>query len=55
MIHKLPNGEYRLMSKDGEKNLGTFKTEEQAVHHEQQVEWFKAHRTGQHPDDQKKK
>jgi len=39
-IKKLPNGEYRVMSHTG-KNLGTYKTKEQAKKRLSQVEMFK--------------
>jgi hypothetical protein len=42
MIHKLPGeNKWRLMSKDGQKNLGTFDSKEAAKNHERQVEYFK--------------
>jgi hypothetical protein len=49
MIRKLPSGEYRLYSrkidpKTGHRrNLGTFKTREEAEHHERAVQYFKRH------------
>jgi hypothetical protein len=47
LIRRLPSGEYRLYSrkldpKTGHRrNLGTFKTREEAVRHERQVQFFK--------------
>ena len=47
MIRKLTSGQYRLYSrkKDPEtgkrKNLGTFKTREQAEEHERAIQYFK--------------
>jgi hypothetical protein len=47
MIRKLPSGDYRLYSrkknpKTGRRrNLGTFKTREEAVKHERAVQFFK--------------
>jgi len=47
MIQKLPNGNYRLMSKSTDpktgkrKNLGTFPTREKAEARERQVQFFK--------------
>jgi hypothetical protein len=47
MIRKLKSGEYRLYSrkknpKTGKaRNLGTFKTREEAVQHEREVQGFK--------------
>ena len=47
MIRKLPSGDYRLYSrkknpKTGKRrNLGTFKTREEAVKHERAVQFFK--------------
>ncbi|MFZ3323634.1 MAG: hypothetical protein WA190_14780 [Usitatibacter sp.] len=47
MIRKLPSGGYRLYSrkvdpKTGKRrNLGTFKTREQAEKHEREVQYFK--------------
>jgi hypothetical protein len=49
MIRKLPSGGYRLYSrkldpKTGKRrNLGTFKTREQAEKHEREVQYFKRH------------
>jgi hypothetical protein len=49
MIRKLKSGEYRLYSrkknpKTGKRrNLGTFKTREQAERHERAVQFFKRH------------
>lgn len=39
-IKKLPNGQYRVVSKKG-KNLGTYQTKEEAVERLRQVEYFK--------------
>jgi hypothetical protein len=47
MIRKLPSGGYRLYSRKVDKrtgkrkNLGTFKTREEAERHERQVQFFK--------------
>jgi len=47
MIRKLKSGEYRLYSRKKDqrtgrrKNLGTFKTREQAEKHERAVQYFK--------------
>ena len=47
MIRKLSTGEYRLYSRKRDprtgrrKNLGTFKTREQAERHERAVQFFK--------------
>jgi hypothetical protein len=49
MIRKLPSGGYRLYSrkvdpKTGKRrNLGTFKTREEAEKHEREVQFFKKH------------
>ena len=49
MIRKLKSGEYRLYSrkknpKTGKRrNLGTFKSREDAVAHERAVQYFKRH------------
>ncbi len=49
MIRKLKSGEYRLYSrkknaKTGKRrNLGTFKTREEAEQHEREVQFFKRH------------
>jgi len=49
MIRKLASGEYRLYSrkKDAKtgrrKNLGTFRTREEAEKHERAVQYFKHH------------
>lgn len=40
-IRKLPSGEYRLYSKDGKKNLGTFSSRSAAEKHEREVQYFK--------------
>lgn len=47
MIRRLPSGEYRLYSRKKDprtgkrRNLGTFKTREEAVQHERAVQYFK--------------
>jgi hypothetical protein len=47
MIRKLPSGEYRLYSRKPNaqtgkrRNLGTFRTREEAVRHERAVQYFK--------------
>ena len=49
MIRKLPSGGYRLYSrkvdpKTGKRrNLGTFKTREEAEKHEKEIQYFKRH------------
>lgn len=49
MIRKLKSGEFRLYSrkKDAKtgkrRNLGTFKTREEAEQHEREVQFFKRH------------
>jgi len=49
MIRKLRSGEYRLFSRKRNaqtgkrRNLGTFKTREQAEQHEREVQLFKRH------------
>jgi len=49
MIRKLKSGQYRLYSrkmnpKTGRRrNLGTFRTREQAMQHEREVQFFKRH------------
>jgi hypothetical protein len=49
MIRKLPSGEYRLYSRKLDprtgkrRNLGTFRTREQAQQHERAVQYFKHH------------
>jgi hypothetical protein len=49
MIRKLPSGRYRLYSrkkapKTGKRrNLGTFRTREQALQHERAIQYFKRH------------
>ena len=49
MIRKLPSGGYRLYSrkvdpKTGKRrNLGTFKTREEAEKHEREIQYFKKH------------
>jgi len=40
-IKKLPDGEYRLVSKKSGKNLGTYSSRAGAVKREQDVEYFK--------------
>ncbi len=47
MIRKLKSGEYRLYSRKTDpktgkrRNLGTFKTREEAMQHEREVQYFK--------------
>jgi len=47
MIRKLKNGSYRLYSRKinprtgTRRNLGTFKTREEAVQHEREIQYFK--------------
>ncbi len=47
MIRKLKSGEYRLYSRKKDprtgrrRNLGTFKTRQQAEQHEREVQYFK--------------
>jgi len=49
MIRKLKSGEYRLYSRKKNpqtgkrRNLGTFKTRQQAEQHEREVQYFKRH------------
>jgi hypothetical protein len=49
VIRKLPSGKYRLFSRKKDpktgkrRNLGTFKTREQAEKHERAVQYFKHH------------
>ena len=49
MIRKLPSGGYRLYSRKKNpntgrrRNLGTFKTREEAEKHEREVQYFKRH------------
>jgi len=49
MIRKLKSGEFRLYSRKKDastgkrRNLGTFKTLEQAKQHEREVQYFKRH------------
>jgi hypothetical protein len=49
MIRKLKSGDYRLYSKKRDpktgrrRNLGTFKSREQAEQHEREVQYFKRH------------
>jgi hypothetical protein len=49
MIRKLKSGEYRIYSRSADpktgkrKNLGTFKTREQAQKHERAIQFFKHH------------
>ena len=50
MIRKLPDGRYRLYSRKKDprtgkrRNLGTFRTLEEAKRHERAVQFFKRHR-----------
>jgi len=52
MIRKLPNGHYRLYSRapnprtGKRRNLGTFRTREEALKHERAVQFFKRARRG---------
>jgi hypothetical protein len=47
MIRKLPSGEYRIYSRskhaasEKRRNLGTFKTREEAEKHERAIQYFK--------------
>ena len=49
MIRKLKTGEYRLYSKKrnpktgSRRNLGTFRTRQEAEQHEREVQFFKRH------------
>ena len=49
MIRKLKSGEYRLYSRKADantgrrRNLGTFKSREEAMKHERDVQFFKRH------------
>jgi hypothetical protein len=49
MIRKLPSGEYRLYSRKIDprtghrRNLGTFRSREEAERHERAVQYFKRH------------
>ena len=49
MIRKLKTGQYRIYSrsinpKTGKRrNLGTFRTREEAVKHEREIQYFKRH------------
>ena len=49
MIRKLPSGDYRLYSRKKDprtgkrRNLGTFRTREEAQAHERAVQYFKHH------------
>ena len=49
MIRKLKTGDYRLYSRKKDpktgrrRNLGTFKSREQAEQHEREVQYFKRH------------
>jgi hypothetical protein len=49
MIRKLKSGEYRLYSRKinaqtgKRRNLGTFRTRQQAEQHEREVQFFKRH------------
>ena len=51
MIRKLKSGEYRIYSvkvnpkTNKRRNLGTFKTVDEAKNHERQIEYFKTHKT----------
>ncbi len=51
MIRKLKSGEYRIYSikinpkTNKRRNLGTFKTLDEAKNHEQQIEYFKTLKT----------
>ena len=40
-IRKLPSGKFRLYSKKGDKNLGTFDSKKAAEKHEREVQYFK--------------
>ena len=44
MIRHLLDGKWRLYSKDGSRNLGTFDSKAEAVRHEEQVNYFKSHK-----------
>jgi len=52
MIRKLKSGEYRLYSRKrnpqtgSRRNLGTFKTRQEAEQHERDVQFFKRHWPG---------
>lgn len=46
IIRKLPNGKWRLYSKDMKKNLGTFDSKAAAEKHEREVQYFKHHAEG---------
>ena len=50
MITQLPSGKWRLHSKDGSKNLGTFDTKAEALKHEGEVEYFKSHPHEKHKE-----
>jgi len=49
MIRRLPSGQYRLYSRKTDpktgrrRNLGTFRTREEAEKHERAVQYFKRH------------
>jgi hypothetical protein len=49
MIRKLPSGEFRIYSRKIDpmtgkrRNLGTFKTREEAEKHERAIQFFKRH------------
>lgn len=49
MIRKLPSGGYRLYSRKKNprtgkrRNLGTFRTREEAMQHERAIQFFKRH------------
>lgn len=40
-VKKLPNGQWRVVKKDGTGNLGTYDSKEEATKRLQQVEYFK--------------
>jgi len=50
VIRKLPSGEYRLYSKDGKKNLGTYPSRAGAEKRERQVQYFKHNEAIGHKD-----
>jgi hypothetical protein len=49
-IRKIGDNKWRLYSKDGSKNLGTFNSLEAAKKHEREVQYFK-HNEDQHPNE----
>jgi hypothetical protein len=49
-IHKIDDNKWRLYSKDGKKNLGTFNSLAAAKKHEREVQYFK-HNEDQHPNE----